>query len=242
MSNNLYQHFHQGTVLETINAMPGAIAWVNLDNSFFAVNQTCLDRSGFIKQDNAEGKSYADMPCRIATCHQEFIAENDKAKTSAEDPEFLGLHCYHNDEWKVTYGVKKLIRNSEGQPIGICENFMELKNAHIANFLSQLAKLESHFQAPKKQICYQLTNSISPNKFSLTERQSECLFYLLRGFNVPMIAERLDVSKRTVESHIENIKLKIGCFAKVELIEKALSEGWTGNLPRNILAKESKNF
>lgn len=72
-------------------------------------------------------------------------------------------------------------------------------------------------------------------KFLLTGREVECLFYVVRGFSVPMIAEKLLVSKRTVETHIENIKIKTNCYTKVELIERALYEEWLESMPNDIL-------
>lgn len=236
MEHTLYKCFNQAAVLGAINQMPNMVFWTNLDHTFFAVNSTVLKFCGFPNQAKAEGSSYAYMPCKASECYQEFMAQ-DREAISKGMLETLGLYCYHNDEWKILYGTKSLIKNSKGQSVGICGNFMEIKSVYISNFLSQLTQLESYFKFPKaqRQLCYQLTDTISCGDFPLTERQSECLFYLLRGFTVPMIAERLAVSKRTVESHIENIKLKAGCFTKQGLLEKALYEGWTGMMPRNIL-------
>lgn len=236
MEYTLYQHFNQGAVLEAINQLASGVSWLNLDHSLFVSNQICLNLSGFMKQDKAEGKSYIDMPCSVSECYQEFIAQDKKAEQGAA-AEFLGLYCYHNGEWKVTHCTKSLIKNSDGQPVGVCANIVEIKSSYMTRFLTQLMQLESHFKSRKgqAQLCYQLTDTASSDTFSLTERQSECLFYLLRGFTVPMIAERLFVSRRTVESHIENIKLKVGCFTKSELVEKALHEGWIGTMPKSLL-------
>jgi DNA-binding CsgD family transcriptional regulator len=236
MEHTLYKSFNQSAVLQTINQMPNMVFWTNLDHTFFAVNPTVLKLCGFLSQAKAEGRSYAHMPCKASECYQDFMAQ-DREATNKGTLETLGLYCYYGNDWKILYGTKSLIKDSEDQPIGVCGSFMEVKNIYISNFLSQLTQLESYFKFPKaqRQLCYQLTDTISCGNFPLTERQSECLFYLLRGFTVPMIAERLAVSKRTVESHIENIKLKAGCFTKPELLEKALYEGWTGMMPRNIL-------
>lgn len=237
MQDTLYRHFNQASVLEAINQIPSAITWLNLDHSIFAANHTCLSISGFIKQDKAEGNSYINMPCPVSECYQEFIAQDERAKQSTAPTEFLGLYCYHNDDWKVTYGTKSLIKSKDGQPIGICANIVEIKNSYMNNFLAQLMRLEGHLKSPqaRQQLSYQLAETVPSDAFSLTERQLECLFYLLRGFSVPMIAERLFVSKRTVESHIENIKLKLDCFTRTELIEKALHYGWIGIMPKSIL-------
>jgi DNA-binding CsgD family transcriptional regulator len=239
MKNTLYEYFDQGTVIETINQIPSAITWLNLDHSIFASNETCLKLSGFTTQAKAEGNSYINMPCQASECYQEFIAEDERAKKIISPVEFLGLYCFHKDEWKVTYGTKSLIKNSEKQPAGICAHAIEIKDLYITNFVGRLMQLENHFKFSNKklQLSYRLTDAISTDTFSLTKSQSECLFYLLRGFNVPMIAQKLFISRRTVESHIENIKLKAGCFTKPQLIEKALHEGWLNTIPKSILKR-----
>ena len=55
---------------------------------------------------------------------------------------------------------------------------------------------------------------------NLSCRELEVLEYLLKGFTAGETANQLFLSKRTVESHIENIKNKLNCFSKIELIEK----------------------
>ncbi len=53
----------------------------------------------------------------------------------------------------------------------------------------------------------------------LTGRQKECLYLLLQGFSAKMIAQKLGLSSRTIETHIEGIKNRLGCFRKSEIIE-----------------------
>lgn len=52
----------------------------------------------------------------------------------------------------------------------------------------------------------------------LSKRELELLRYLSSGFPSSYIAKELKISQRTVESYIENIKNKLNCNSKVELI------------------------
>lgn len=64
----------------------------------------------------------------------------------------------------------------------------------------------------------------------LSHREKEVLFLVSRGLYAAQIAEHLVLSKRTVEHYIENIKNKIKCYSKAELIQKSneyLSLGYT---------------
>ena len=53
----------------------------------------------------------------------------------------------------------------------------------------------------------------------LTKREAECMVWLLRGKTTSNIATILELSSRTVESYIKNMKTKTGCRTKSELID-----------------------
>lgn len=57
-----------------------------------------------------------------------------------------------------------------------------------------------------------------PNLY-LTRREAECIFYMLAGDNNTTIACKLKLSPRTVEFYIKNMKIKLGCHTKYELMD-----------------------
>jgi DNA-binding CsgD family transcriptional regulator len=59
----------------------------------------------------------------------------------------------------------------------------------------------------------------------LSEREADCLLLLIQGKTSAEISEKFKLSKRTVETYIENIKNKLGCASKSELIDKVLHLG-----------------
>ena len=72
-------------------------------------------------------------------------------------------------------------------------------------------------------------------KIDITERQAECLFFLLRGKTAKEIAKFLNISPRTVEDYIEMLKLKFSCQTKNELVTAALERGLFNMIPKKIL-------
>jgi len=58
------------------------------------------------------------------------------------------------------------------------------------------------------------------NKIHLTPRENDVLHYLTQGYTAKGIALILNISRRTVEHNIENIKSKTNCHSKSELIQK----------------------
>ena len=59
----------------------------------------------------------------------------------------------------------------------------------------------------------------------LTRREVECMYYLLRGQTAKGTANVLGLSRRTVESYIENVKGKLCCNSKSQLVSKILESG-----------------
>ena len=61
---------------------------------------------------------------------------------------------------------------------------------------------------------------------ALSKRQSECLYHLLRGKSAVKIGKILGLSPKTVEYYIDEIKNKMGCSSKAEVIEKSIEKGY----------------
>lgn len=57
--------------------------------------------------------------------------------------------------------------------------------------------------------------------FTLTSREEDLMKFLANGYPASYIAEELNLSKRTVEGYINNLKDKLDCYSKVDLIQKA---------------------
>ena len=54
----------------------------------------------------------------------------------------------------------------------------------------------------------------------LTKREAETFYYLVQGQTIPEVGRSLDLSARTVEFYVKNMKLKIGVKSKKELLDK----------------------
>lgn len=75
----------------------------------------------------------------------------------------------------------------------------------IKNFIKEITCNKHHLEGKYKGT-------------SLSKREYECLFFLSQGWTMKEIAEKMNLSPRTVEVHVNNIKNKIGCNTKGELI------------------------
>jgi NarL family two-component system response regulator LiaR len=66
-----------------------------------------------------------------------------------------------------------------------------------------------------------------PAEESLTPREQQILTLLADGFDNTAIAERLTITKRTVQNHISNIYGKLGVASRTEAMLYAIRHGLT---------------
>lgn len=52
----------------------------------------------------------------------------------------------------------------------------------------------------------------------VTKREAESMFWIVQGLTIPQTARELNLSPRTVEFYVRNLKLKLNCDSKKQLI------------------------
>lgn len=68
-------------------------------------------------------------------------------------------------------------------------------------------------------------NSQTEKNKKLSKRESECLIELIKGKTANEIADKLKLSKRTIEFYISTIKSKLNCQSRSELMSKVYEVG-----------------
>jgi DNA-binding NarL/FixJ family response regulator len=68
----------------------------------------------------------------------------------------------------------------------------------------------------------------APETPELTERETEVLRLVAKGLSYRQIAERLTVSHRTVQNHVQNTLNKLQLHNRVELTRYAIEQGLDG--------------
>ena len=69
------------------------------------------------------------------------------------------------------------------------------------------------------------TPSAEPATPKLTDRETEILRLVAKGLTYPQIAERLVLSVRTVQNHVQNTLTKLQLHNKAQLVRYALEQG-----------------
>lgn len=63
-----------------------------------------------------------------------------------------------------------------------------------------------------------------------TRREAECMVHCMHGKTIPGAAESLGLSPRTVEFYLKNMKVKLNCRTKSQLIEKVTKSYFLKNV------------
>ncbi|MCB1827010.1 MAG: helix-turn-helix transcriptional regulator, partial [Coxiellaceae bacterium] len=92
----------------------------------------------------------------------------------------------------------------------------------------------------KKSRYYYLGDEF-PNVY-FTQREIDCLFYLLAGYTIAETAERLGLSPRTVEFYVKNMRMKIGVKNKADLLKKIRESSAIDWLTAENIKSSSNNY
>lgn len=68
----------------------------------------------------------------------------------------------------------------------------------------------------------------------LTQREADCMLQMLRGKSIEGIAKAILLSPRTVEFYVKNIKRKMSCRTKFELIDMILDSDFLSHFKNKI--------
>lgn len=219
-----------------IDQMPGFFAVVDLNGKFLTANNAALQLSGFKRFEHLLGRSYFDMNCKASEKHDDFVAQDLSVLKSDKPLKILGNYCYSNGNWRILFGEKFVLKNHDNNPVGIAQHFYDVTHNNVIDLsnLYQLSLTE----------CHRINQRISQTSFiiedqypnvDLSQRETESLFYLLRGHTAKHIGTILGLSVRTIETYLDNIKRKLMCESKSQLIEKALFLGYLHIIPQKLL-------
>jgi len=105
--------------------------------------------------------------------------------------------------------------------------WLKMGSEHLQNL--SYGDIDVHMvRLPKKGVIVYLRHEpkrASTDRNSLTEKERELLKHLVKGKSNKKIAEQLKVSPGTVNSHLDNIYVKLGCSNRVEACFTALKNG-----------------
>jgi DNA-binding CsgD family transcriptional regulator len=104
------------------------------------------------------------------------------------------------------------------------------RNFAFTNFRKERYQKSKHAKSIKAKT-YDLGPKFVGIHFS--QREADCVLQMLRGKSVKGIAKHTNLSPRTVEYYMKNVKRKVGCRTKFELIELVIDSDFLNNFGVN---------
>lgn len=189
---------------------PGFLVyWKDLNGKIKGANNSFAKSAGLDQIDDALGKTdlelYAPVSAKIFKDNDHKILATRQAALFVEPI----IAITENNSPVIALTYKRPLYSQDGKALGLSG----------VSFLLSLYELSVH-----ETISSLLKGRPENNVYSetlLSKREKEVLYYISRGMSAKHSAKLMDISPRTVEKHIDNIKIKMGVTHKGKLIEKA---------------------
>lgn len=220
-----------------IEQLPGYVLWKDMNSVYLKGNLNTARLFGFKHIDELTGITDYELPCKAAEDANLFIEQDKKTKEHASTL-VLDIRCYANDQIKALLINKSLFFDPTSKPLGIVCNCLEINNHTLKDIGILLSKTDTPSKKTNTQKASNFYLNASYEGIKLSKRQSQCLFYLLRGKTIKTIANILNLSPRTIETYIDDIKNKMHCRTKEELIEKAIASGFLETIPAGVITDQ----
>jgi DNA-binding CsgD family transcriptional regulator len=227
--------FYSQAVLEQ---MPEIVFLKNIDFTYAGVNSHLVDFSRLGNRGRILGQKDSGLPWAEGA---KIYREIDKAVLAGTNKKTIIEVRVGSGEKVTAIQNKNLIRDPlTKEPIGIMATMTELDVALLERFSS----IQSRDKKVFAQTGTNLTNYRIEeyNGYSLTGRESQCLFLLLRGFTTKKIALSLDIQPTTADKFINNVRQKFGCNYKTDLVERAIKKGMFNVIPPSIYLTDNKSI
>ncbi|MBP9742414.1 MAG: helix-turn-helix transcriptional regulator [Burkholderiales bacterium] len=215
----------------TFRMLPGVVSWKDKQSVYMGCNTNAIKLFGFKSDEQLIGYSDANLKCDASETVRDFLKQDQAVITHNKSVDIIDINVFSDNQTSI-FSTKKIpIVGNNNIPFGILVQCLKIENPAVINNLLKLSKVDSKY---KKQLGSYILEQENTEDV-LSDKEKECLFYVLRGKTAPQIALILSRSKRTVETHIEHIKFKLNCYGKAELIEAAIQLGMFNYIPKHLL-------
>lgn len=208
--------------IDSVFYQHGLNAWKNPDSTYLSMTDFTARMVGFKRGFDAVGATDYDLACPAVesanlfqTVDQDVLARNQNRQSVAFDE--------YTDGWKLFCAEHIVVQNLAGKPIGLMIGGQEITALPLLSFGVALNQIFREKIIHRKSFIADLAPRYEA--LDLSEKQSQCLFYYLNGYAAKEIAKLLQLSSRTIETHIENIKCLLDCSTKRQLFEKISHAG-----------------
>jgi len=214
--------------------LPGYVFWKNKDFIFLGSNHTFANALKFKHGLDIAGLTDHTLPCELSNSADHFISQDEQAMGGTKVVT-LNIHTYADDKRRILLTEKSRLYDQNKTMIGTIGNSIELNSGLVFNIANLLCKVDDKLFSIAST-CGSYLVSQETYHHTLSARESQCLFYLIRGKTAKEIAAYLQLSQKTIETYIHRIKIKLACQTKSQLIEKAINDRYVTIIPSGLLS------
>ena len=180
------------------------------------------------------GRTDFDMPCGTTQCADLFRAQDQDVIVTQKPLRVLDIHPFAGGVWKAYVFTKTPWYDKNKKAVGTIFHGMDITSATTLELGSLLGKIS--IDAQKSDLIAKNNYLISDQRaeIKLTPRESEVIFFIIRGKSAKQIAKIFGISHRTVEEQCEHLKKKFNASNKFELIDNAISLGYLNYIPDSL--------
>ena len=216
-----------------LNHMPCPMAIKTADSIYVGVNQVMASLGGFADQSQLIGKRDFELNCPAAEMHDIFVSQDQQALAEEQPLKSIDFCVYSDHQVHVCFTTKKKIIDRKNRQLVL----FAIMNFSLDQIRSKFQKVNmdfSEFDFAREKVSFNLCKTFP--RTTLSVRESECFYFLLRGYSAAQTASALGLtSKRTVEEYIDRVKLKLHCNTKQALFAYGFENGLTSYIPESLV-------
>ncbi len=202
--------------------MPYNVFFHNPQNLIVEVNEACWNNCGLLSRQYALGRDVRAV-CKNEEQAAAVIGNNQHVLKSRE----LLVADEELDLWNSTYSHTISFKfpwyNDNDALVGVFGCAVHINDNDSASITKQLTLITQQFmmQPVMKQPIFPRQETIG--KY-FSSREIEVIKHVMRGKTMREIGEMLGLSRRTIESYFENIKIKANVKTRSEFFDKMMSD------------------
>ncbi len=220
-------------IIDGCQPLMGITAIKDLHSTYCNVSSKLSKLLGWKSAEDALGKTDYDIPCDVCNFAAEF-QKTDKAVLTTNNTILTLDFQKYSTGWELLLIEKNILKDKNGKIEGLYLHGVDLSTTNLYQGYLLLYNLDTCITGRRaKPISYVL--NLPDDCLALTQKQEACLFFLIRGKTIKETAKILNLSPRTVESHLQAIKNKFNCDCKTQVIEKAIDSGFLYHIPKDLM-------
>ncbi|MCW7760329.1 helix-turn-helix transcriptional regulator [Photorhabdus luminescens] len=198
------------------------------NSCFIYANQACNRVQNISRSFNYEGLYDHDLPWDGAEFAEAYIA-NDKIVMEKEERTCsLITHVYGKEQTLSSYFFAKYpLYHKDGNCIGIIYHGWQAQDFSFTRLFHGKLPASIIFQPPTDLF---------------TQREWDVIFFMLQKYTSKQTGRMLNISHRTVETHISRIYERIGVHSSYQLEEYCRMNDYDHYMPKDFIHPKSRMF